>query len=989
MNCETAEECLLDYLEGQLDAAQMYAMRSHIDTCATCRRALRETRELIDAIEHARRKQEQAWKQASRASSSGSSSAERGRSFTFEPGHQLGDFEILGEIGRGGMGVVYRARQITLNRVVALKVLPANIGQTEAAIHRFVREAQAAAKLHHTNIVPVYSQGEADGHFFYAMEFIDGPNLGRLMKDDRSAILSGLDAVALSGVGLSGELSGISRLDGSGPRRRADYRRIAGLIASVADALDHAHRMNVIHRDIKPQNLLLGKDGEFHITDFGLARLLDEPNMTVTGEMLGTPAYMSPEQVDADRERIDARTDIYSLGVTLYELLTGKRPFEGTSREQVIARVRDREPVAPRRHDSNIPIDLDTICLRAMEKSANRRYQTAEALAADLRRFAENKPIHARRVGPIEKSIKWIRRHPAKFTIAMLVVVMIAGGVAWYAQAEAAQRRALAQAEASRREKGNRKVQEAKDLLAYEDYKEGEKARKLLLEAEPLHPDEAEFMKTKGLSYVIEAPMEAKAYLREALTLRPDDVECMYILAWTLRRLDQSDASDEEIARADALLDRGDSPWADVPTVYFFRATANVRTRFEEAERDYQTAMTLQSRKSRESRYYQAMLHLGRAKNHAQYHTRSLEDFSAIEDNLRAACTFRKDDEYPRYLLSLAYKINAEIYLSHGDVAMARERFAKALIWADDAVAVQGNKPLGYAARAEFWESVSDRRGALTSFSNGTTKSKFHAGHRAHWKNDEGACPYCAWLDMPANVCLQRAVEERSNELEWCAIDLDRIDPRQYRWLDNFWLGRLDRAADDLVALKGLVPPSDDLFAWYETICPALMEAETSGVDDARRIVDAASHNVCYREATSFAGALYLLGDADGARSLLERDRSTEKVDFDEGLNTKVSAPMRWWKDTWKVLADPMFVIDPESAEFAEIDKELRAPALFFEGVIALSNGDRKAAERWLLACENCYDYERYGYLARMLRRRLQLDPQWPAWLAPSSPDPD
>ncbi len=984
MNCDTAEESLLDYLEGQLDAQETDAMRSHIDNCATCRRALRETRELIDAIEHARRRQEKAWQQASRASGS-SDSAQRARSFTFEAGHQLGDFEIQGEIGRGGMGVVYRARQITLNRVVALKVLPASVCQTESAVSRFVREAQAAAKLHHTNIVPVYAQGESDGHFYYAMELIDGPNLGWLMKDDRSAILSGIGAVTKSGIGTSTDASGVTRMEGSTPRRRADYRRIAGLIASVADALEHAHRSNVIHRDIKPQNLLLGKDGEFHITDFGLARLLDEPNMTVTGEMLGTPAYMSPEQVDADRERIDARTDIYSLGVTLYELLSGKRPFEGTSREQVIARVRDREPVSPRKHDPHIPIDLDTICLRAMEKSPHRRYQTAEALAADLRRFAEDKPIHARRVSLIEKGIKWVRRHPAKFTIAMLVVVMIAGGAVWYVQAEAAQRRADEQAEAARQRKANDLVQEAFDLLAYDNYRAGDKARQLLLEASQHFSDQLLYLKAKALSHVIDNPTEAESILKSAMEQQPDDVECMYLMAWVLRRLDRQDECDELVRKADRLRQANGAEWAKRSTVLFFRATAIVRSQPQDAEDSYEQASILRKLESPGDFYYQAILHLGRAKNNAQYHTRNPDDFAAIDRNLTMASTARPEDAYPHYLHSLAFRINAEINLATGNLTKARERFATALVRAEDAVRADSSSPRGYAARAEFWESISDRSVPLGRFVNDDERSAFHSLHKkqAETGKENADCEFCSWLDTSATGALHRATEERTNGLLRCSTDKDRIEFLEYRWLDYYWLGDFDVALKDLGDLQGLVPKTHKLKIWYDTLMPLLITCEQQDVSAAVRQLNSNSlpDLTDYRSVTSLACLQYLLLEEGAARGGLTR--AAEMVDFDEGLDR--SAEGGYWRSAWSVLADSALLSEESWKSIRNAKKnEIRAPAYFFEGVVALSRGDRDAARRSLMECESCFDYEDYSYLARMLRRRMDADPDWPPWIASS-----
>ncbi len=246
----------------------------------------------------------------------------------------LGDFEILREIGRGGMGVVFEARQISLNRKVALKVLSGSLGLTPAAVQRFRREAEAAGKLHHTNIVPIYTTGEADGSHFYAMELIEGPSLDRVIreirggKEKKSEPFKPFDAHAVtehyasdSSDSADGTTPSVSSL--SSDSRYFD--NVASMIADVADALDHAHKQGVIHRDIKPSNLLLSPDGRLSINDFGLARLLEQPGMTITGEFVGTPRYMSPEQIAVGRIPLDHRTDIFSLGATLYELKKGVR----------------------------------------------------------------------------------------------------------------------------------------------------------------------------------------------------------------------------------------------------------------------------------------------------------------------------------------------------------------------------------------------------------------------------------------------------------------------------------------------------------------------------------------------------------------------------------------------------------------------------------------------------------------------------------------
>jgi serine/threonine protein kinase/Flp pilus assembly protein TadD len=339
-------------------------------------------------------------------------------------GSVIGDFKIVREIGRGGMGVVYEAVQTSLGRKVALKILSAGLGLTPQAVQRFQREAESAAKLHHTNIVPIYATGAENGVHYYAMELIEGPSLDHVIREMRGAeniappeetpASANGSAVTAAFEPTSWDSSGGGAIWKSSPVSSGSqyFDTVARLVAEVADALEYAHRHGVVHRDIKPANLLVSPEGRLSLNDFGLARVLEQPGMTITGEILGTPAYMSPEQVAAGRTPLDHRTDIYSLGATLYELLTLRRPFSGARRDQVLSQILHKEPRPPRGINKRVPIDLETICLKAMEKDPDRRYQSAGAMAEDLRRYVNRFAISARRVGPVGKAIKWVRRHP-------------------------------------------------------------------------------------------------------------------------------------------------------------------------------------------------------------------------------------------------------------------------------------------------------------------------------------------------------------------------------------------------------------------------------------------------------------------------------------------------------------------------------------------------------------------------------------------------
>jgi serine/threonine protein kinase len=313
---------------------------------------------------------------------------------------RLGEYRLLREVGRGGMGVVYEAVQASLGRRVALKVLPATASLDPRRLQRFRVEAQAAALLHHPHIVPVFGVGCDDGVHYYAMQFVDSRSLAEILREVRP---HDTDRSAAKPRPLSGS---------SATGHRLDVRSAARLALQAAEALEHAHALGVIHRDIKPSNLLVDECGHLWVTDFGLARIAHEdPGLTRTGDVLGTLRYMSPEQLRGDRDAIGPRADVYALGATLYEMLT-HRPFLGACERGGLAqRILDDEPAAPRRIRPTIPRDLETIVLRAVAKEPASRYASAAALAEDLRRFLADQPIIASRPGIPERTLRWARRH--------------------------------------------------------------------------------------------------------------------------------------------------------------------------------------------------------------------------------------------------------------------------------------------------------------------------------------------------------------------------------------------------------------------------------------------------------------------------------------------------------------------------------------------------------------------------------------------------
>jgi serine/threonine protein kinase len=429
------------------------------------------------------------------------------------PPRQLGDFRILGELGRGGMGVVYEAEQVSLRRTVALKILPFAGVLDQRQLARFRNEARAAATLHHTNIVLVHSIGCERGVHYYAMQLIKGESLARIIDqlrrregregqledrsesktanqepsaigddesrgDKPSALLDSLSRSLTSrqivggahlapespttdwtagvvpngkraipndgqtdGAGImlpSSELSArgqhsadtmrdteVLLLTTRSTSDRAYFRNVAELGIQAADALDFAHEQGVIHRDIKPANLLLDETGRIRVTDFGLARLGTDAGMTMTGDLVGTLRYMSPEQALAKRVVVDHRSDVYSLGATLYEMLTLRPVFGGVECEDLLRQIAFEEPASPRKLNREIPVELETILLKALCKNPADRYATAKGLADDLRNYLEKRPIVAKPPTRRERLVKWSQRHPGFLVSAATIAIVI------------------------------------------------------------------------------------------------------------------------------------------------------------------------------------------------------------------------------------------------------------------------------------------------------------------------------------------------------------------------------------------------------------------------------------------------------------------------------------------------------------------------------------------------------------------------------------
>jgi serine/threonine protein kinase len=472
----------------------------------------------------------------------------------FSTPRELGDFRIIREVGRGGMGIVYEAEQISLDRRVALKVLPFAATMDPRQMQRFQNEARAAASLQHPHIVPVHAVGCERGVHYYAMQFIDGQSLACLIEQQRTGVSNPATVQPTTGSKACPANATVPAAAATTERTPHDavyFRRVAEWGIQAAEALEHAHSLGIVHRDIKPANLMIDSRGVLWVADFGLARTAADAGLTMTGDVLGTLRYMSPEQALAKHGLVDHRTDVYSLGVTLYELLTATPAVGGKDREQILNAITLEEPRPPRARVAAIPHDLETIVLKGMAKIPSERYSTAREMAEDLRRVLADQPISARRPSLLQRLRKWARRYGTAVRTALVcllfAVMLLSVGVGWIIRD-----RALREGEAERQAQAA--LRDATALLHEDKWAEALEATRraeALLTAAPdsqLRHEVRELLADLEMAGQLEAVRLKTTESQSGWRVHLNEVETAYMKVFAAYGLDDERLDPHEVA---------------------------------------------------------------------------------------------------------------------------------------------------------------------------------------------------------------------------------------------------------------------------------------------------------------------------------------------------------------------------------------------------------------------------------------------------------
>ncbi|MCH7925145.1 MAG: protein kinase, partial [Planctomycetes bacterium] len=676
---------------------------------------------------------------------------------------------------------------------------------------------------------------------------------------------------------------------------------------------------------IKPHNLIFGADGHLHITDFGLAYIKGDPHVTMTGEIMGTPSYVSPEQARGEVGGIDERTDIFSLGVTLYELATGCRPFEGETRDQILHAVCDLEPRRPRVVEPRIPLDLETICLKAIEKKPADRYQSAVAMTEDLRRFAEGRPILARRTSLAKKAVKWMRRRPALSSALAAAAALIAVTIGW----------GISVASANQVQAGQHLEAAYHQLLRF-NFKTTELAAEDLRKAEALGASGTKLEIVRALFEIAKHETGvAIDRLDRLIAEDPNNVEAMYMLAWAQRRDGRVRQSRDTRLDADAI------SGPRTPEEWFLRALAAHNSDPAAAIDSYKNAIKLKAKTGRH--YPQAVLHLARAHNQRMYRERTLEPFEEAQSSFAQLIKHREYGGFPYYLMAVANRIAGEIYESgfeKGGMDMANAHFDEALEWArkGQEAAPGDDRPI----MAEAF--VLERRGRLVE-----------------------------------------SLDARTRAIEAAAEDGDPCEGYHYRWRTAYWLGFYDEALADIERHAACLPNNRH----YRYIYPALVYAEMGQSETALSYIERLlSDEPDNGEAVLVAVAgLRFLGQGAYAETVLHDRKGT--VTFSDPIDREIPARWLETLYAYLVgdaaiedLEELAYTTQEPRRIMGEVYFHSAVASLAAGDRERAIDGFRRAYRAFDGAMG-------YTYQGKLFLRKVRNDPSWPPWIPSESDSAD
>ncbi len=863
---------------------------------------------------------------------------------TMHSGDLLGDYQIVRQIGAGGMGIVYEAKQLSLNRSVALKVLPAYLRNSANALARFRREVEAAARLRHDNIVAVHTTGDDGVTSYYAMDLIKGLTLSDVLENLRDEPLPELEfsqtltrltdsesqpptkrptwlSALLSTESSASDTESLAENPTSLRATGNYFEVVADLLASVAEGLDYAHSNRIIHRDIKPSNLLLSEDGRLHISDFGLARIMAEPGVTQSGDFVGTPHYMAPEQINKKFGEIDGRTDVYALGATLYEVLTLRPPFPGSTRDEVLACIAHEEPVSPRRLNKRIPSDLETICLKAMDKDQDQRYQTSSHLANDLRCFVAQLPISARRSGVVARSIKWCRRHRSMAASLLFAgcLGLIAIGLAYNAH-ETTKEKHLAEQQrdsvAARASKIEQDLNSASQAVVRARQTEQERVfeqallaamqgdqiavESAITRAEQLGAAAERLHVLQGQNFMFTADYDmSRQELQSAIELSPDNFAAHALLGETLARLEQWEESHAVLKIVRQLESQSIEDLI-------------LKGRLESYHNAHAAEQTLNQAVDLDRKNVAARLLRGIVRAKIAYDTNNPNDAERALEDFHLANSFLLETPYLLGELLSIHLTAAASYEAAGQVRKEQEHLEQAGVIAAKLEKYQGEYQ-AHRWRAYYFDQIGELDKSITEWQMIRDKT-------------------IGFLIMA--LC-------RAGRFEEALLECDQYEPGKMTgtsdFCHSFALATFCSSAEELI---------EDFD--FETIL-------TWNRNSARR-------------------STFILWALAG-----ELDRAAQEV---RKLGIEESTP-RHSHNMFKFVCEE--ITAAEYLDNSQQSHEELARAHLIIGVNRLSRGDRgQAREHFQQVAGYHLNYEFHTAIARALLAQLDRDPQWPAWIPES-----